>query len=185
MKDTHNVILILLSPKWLIPSFGFVHDEVILGSSVHLFFPELVIISHSRFERLHLYFRSSNLSQLSHRKAPSKSLEGFTLCFPTSLSFYHPFITGVLHGSSTWWFVKDSFHSSIVLQDFSRSYDPPSYTLKSTWCSIHVLFWGFQVFFILHFEVQFSYLIFWDDVISFLTVSLQVLWFTSCQEWDI
>ena len=38
--------------------------------------------------------------------------------FSTSLSFYHPFITGVLHGGSTWWFVKDSFHSSIVLQDF-------------------------------------------------------------------
>ena len=50
--------------------------------------------------------------------------------FSTSLSFYHPFFTGVLHGGSTWWFVKDSFHSSIVLQGFSRSYDPPSYSKK-------------------------------------------------------
>ena len=50
--------------------------------------------------------------------------------FSTSLSFYHPFFTGVLHRGSTWWFVKDSFHSSIVPQDFSRSYDPPSYTQK-------------------------------------------------------
>ena len=32
------------------------------------------------------------------------------------ISFYHPFITGVLHGGSTWWFVKDSFHSSFVLK---------------------------------------------------------------------
>ena len=46
--------------------------------------------------------------------------------FLTSLSFYHLFITGVLHGGSTWWFIKDSFHSSIVLQDFSQSYDPSS-----------------------------------------------------------
>ena len=44
--------------------------------------------------------------------------------------FLSSFITGVLHGGSTWWFIKDSFHSSIVLQDFSRSYDPPSFTLK-------------------------------------------------------
>ena len=36
--------------------------------------------------------------------------------FSTSPSFYHPFITRVLHGGSTWWFVKDSFHSSFVLK---------------------------------------------------------------------
>ena len=36
--------------------------------------------------------------------------------FSNYLSFYHPLITGVLHGGSTWWFIKDSFHSSIVLQ---------------------------------------------------------------------
>ena len=82
------------------------------------FFPELVIISHSRFERLHLSFRSSKLSQLSRREAPSKSLQGFTLFFQL-LFLSVIFFTGVLHGGSTWWFVKDSFHSSIVLQDFS------------------------------------------------------------------
>ena len=52
------------------------------------------------------------------------------LVFTTSLPFYHPFIIGVLHGGLTWWFIKDSFHSSIVFQDFSQSYDPPSYTQK-------------------------------------------------------
>ena len=36
----------------------------------------------SRFERLHLFlFRSSKLSALSRRDAPSKSSQGFTLCF--------------------------------------------------------------------------------------------------------
>ena len=81
------------------------------------FFSELVIISHSRFEKLHLSFRSSKLSHLSCREAPSKSLQGFTLCFQVLFLFI------IL---LSWWFVKDSFHSSIVLQDFSRSYDPSS-----------------------------------------------------------
>ena len=47
----------------------------------------------------------------------------------SSKNFHHLF-SGVLHWGSTWWFIKDSLHSSIVLQHFSRSYDPPSYTLK-------------------------------------------------------
>ena len=29
------------------------------------------------------------------------------------------------------------------------------------------------------------YLIFWDGVISFLTISIHVSWFTCCQEWGI
>ena len=59
---------------------------------------------------------------------------------------------------ATWWFVKDSFHSSIVFQDFSRSYDR---------CSTHVLSWGVQVFFILHVEVLFflPYLLRWCYII--------------------
>ena len=39
MKDTHNVILIIVSSKWS-----------------NFFFPELFIVSHSRFEMLHLFF---------------------------------------------------------------------------------------------------------------------------------
>ena len=106
MKDTHNVILIIVSSKW--SSF---------------FFPELFIMSFSWFEMLHLFFSGvPSFSRLYHHDAPSKSLHGFILflstfnCFPLSFSIR----------SSSWCFVKDSFHSSIVLQDFSRSYDPSS-----------------------------------------------------------
>ena len=76
----------------------------------------------SRFERLHLFlFRSSKLSALSRRKAPPKSLQGFTLCCQLLFLSIILLFTGVLHGGSTWCFAKDSFHSSIVLQDFPRS----------------------------------------------------------------
>ena len=60
--------------------------------------------------------------------------------FSTSLSFRYPFVTGVLHGGSTWWFIKDSFQSSIVLQDFSRSYDQPSYAQKNKHGAQHMFF---------------------------------------------
>ena len=93
------------------------------------FFPELDIISHSRFEMLYLFFRSSKFSLYLITKF-QPIIARFHLVFLTSLSFYHPFITGFLHGGSTWWFVKVSFHSRFVLQDFYRSYDMPSYTLK-------------------------------------------------------
>ena len=97
----HNVILIIVSSKW--SSF---------------FFPELFIMSHSRFEMLHLLFSGvpsfphyliAEL-HLNHRKA---SPCVFNFSFFLS-SFYYR----VFHGGSTWWFVKDSFHSSIVLQYF-------------------------------------------------------------------
>ena len=35
----------------------------------------------------------------------------------TSLTFYHPFITGVLHGGHTWWFIKDLIHPWSLHQD--------------------------------------------------------------------
>ena len=83
----------------------------------------------SRFQMFHLFFsQSSKLSQVYHHEAPSKSSQGFTLCFQLLFLFIILFITRVLRGSSIWCFVKDSFHYSIVRQDFSRSDDPPSYT---------------------------------------------------------
>ena len=77
------------------------------------------------------------------------------------------------------------FHSSIVLQVFSRSYDPPSYTQKLNMVLNTCCFWGVQVIFIMHSKVKFSNLIFWDGVISFLTISILVSWFTCCQEQGI
>ena len=59
------------------------------------------------------FFRSSKFSALSRREAPSKSSQGFTLCFNFSFfSFDHPFVTGVLHGGSTRWFIKDLYSFS-------------------------------------------------------------------------
>ena len=60
---------------------------------------------------------------LHHCKASPRVL--FNFPFVWSFFYYQS-----SHDGSTWWFVKDSSHSSIVLQDFSWSYDPPSYTLK-------------------------------------------------------
>ena len=34
-------------------------------------------------------------------------------------------------------------------------------------------------------KCNFLYLIFWDGVMSFLTIWVRVSWFTCCQEWDI
>ena len=76
MKDTHTVILIIVSSEW--SSF---------------FFPELFIMSHfSVRDASSFLFRSSKFSALSHREAPSKSLQGFTLCFQVLFllsSFYY------------------------------------------------------------------------------------------------
>ena len=70
----------------------------------------------------------------------------FQSSFQLSFSFDHSFITGVLHGGSTWWFTKDLIPSRSAHQDFFR---------------------GAQVFFILHSKVQFflSYLFRWCYVI--------------------
>ena len=90
MKDTHNIILILVSSKWSIPSFG------VCSWWINSWYLLLIFLS-----------RSSKISQLYHHEAPSKSSQGFTLCSQLLFPFDHSFITGVLHGGSTWWFIKD------------------------------------------------------------------------------
>ena len=103
MKDKHNITLILVSSKW--SSF---------------FFPEFFIMSHFSIRNTSSFlFRISKFTALSHHEAPSKSLQDFTLSFQILFSFYHSFLNKALNGGSTWWFVKDSFHSSSVLQDCS------------------------------------------------------------------
>ena len=78
-----------------------VHHVIFLGSRCFIFsFPEFKVFS------------------LYRPEAPSKSLQGFTLCCQL-LFFLSSFLfTGVLHGGSTWWFIKDSFHSSIIFSTF-------------------------------------------------------------------
>ena len=97
MKDKHNVILILVYRVNSIPYFG--------GSS------------NSRVKLFHLFFfRRPVFSALYHHEDPSKSLQGFTLCFQFLFLFILLF-TGVLHGDSTWWFIKDLISSWSVHQD--------------------------------------------------------------------
>ena len=88
MKDEHNVILILVSSKWLIPSSGVRSWYQILGSKLFIF-----------------SFRSSKLFQLYHFKASSKSLQGFTLCsqllFLSIILLLPEFFMEALHGASS------------------------------------------------------------------------------------
>ena len=52
--------------------------------------------------------------------------------FSTSLSFYHHFITGVLRGGSTWWFIKDLIPSWCIHQDsFQRRSSFPHLAFRS------------------------------------------------------
>src|SRR3954463_6114262 len=110
MKDKCNVILILVSFSKFYSLFR--RFIKILGFNCSSFFSGVPSFLGYIIVKLHL----------NHCKASP--------CVLNFSFFYHPFFTGVLRGGSTWWFVKDSFHSSIVLQVFSRSYDPSSHTSK-------------------------------------------------------
>ena len=122
MKDKHNVILIRVSSKWLIPYSG--------GSS------------NSRFHLFHLFFsRSSKLFQVCHHEDPSKSSQGFTLCF--QLLFPSLFFS---YRSSSWrlYMMVDqgfNFFSKCSLRFFSEEFKHySSCILKSN--SFYLIFWG-------------------------------------------
>ena len=105
MKDKHNVILILVSSKWLIPYSG--------GSSYHILGSRCFIFSFPRVPNSRNYI----IAKLhpNHRKASTLFLSSF-------ISFDHSFVAGVLHGGSTWCFIKDLIHSRSVHWDsFQRS----------------------------------------------------------------
>ena len=80
--------------------------------------------SNSWFLLFIFLFWSSKLFQLYHHGDSSKSSQGFACVFNFSFRSDHPFITGVLHGGSTWWFIKDfipsrSFHRDSSLRSSS------------------------------------------------------------------
>ena len=146
----HNAILIMVSSKW--PSF---------------FFPELFTMSFfSVRDASSFLFRSSKFSALSRREAPSKSSQGFTLCSQLLFRFIILF-AGVLHGGSTWWFIKDSFHSSIVLQDFlpklwsAELYSKTNMVLNTCFVLRHssILHLAFQSAIILPYLLRWCYII--------------------------
>ena len=106
------------------------------------------------------------VSTLSRRKVFIQSLQGFTLCFQLLFPFVWSFF---YYRSSSWrfymmvhqWFNSFSKCSSRFFSEelkFSSSWNPDYNSFTH---------------------------IFWGGVMSFLIISLQVLWFTSCQEWDV
>ena len=104
MKVKHNVILILVSSKWLIPYSG--DSSKFLISIVHLIF----------------FSESSNLFQLYRHRDPSKSLQGFNLILLSFILAVHSFLTGILQRGFTWLVIKDLNLSRSVHQgSFQRS----------------------------------------------------------------
>ena len=101
MKDKHTINLILISSEWLIPSFGVCSWWINSSSKCfHLFFfPEF---------KFHWPFRR-NL-HLNHRKAH--------LILSSFILSHHPFVTGVLHGGSSWFMSFFKSSSRFLLVEF-------------------------------------------------------------------
>ena len=93
MKDKHTINLILISSKWVIPSFGVCSWWI--NSSSKCF---------------HLFFSGVQISSAISSEPPSKSSQGSSYSFHYSILSHHPFVTGVLHGGSSWFnsFFKSS-----------------------------------------------------------------------------
>ena len=147
MKDKHTINLILISSRWFnsfLPKI--VHDEVILGSSVSPFlFPEFQVFSHYLIAKL----------LLNHRKA---SPCVFNLSF---------FLSSFYYRSSSWrlyMVVHLGFFSFFNCSSrFLLKLWPAKLYSKTNMVLNTFLFWGAQVFFILHSKVQFflPYLLRW------------------------
>jgi len=102
MKFKHTINLILISSKWLIPSFGVCSWWVI-----------------SRFEVFSSFlFWSSKFSSAISSEPPSKSLQGFNLILSSFILSHHPFVTGVLHGGSSWFISFFKSSSRFLLEEF-------------------------------------------------------------------
>ena len=85
MKDKHTINLILISSKWVIPSFGV--RSCWINSSSKCF---------------HLFF-SGVQNFLGHFVGTSiYIIASFNLILSSFILSHHPFVTGVLHGGSSW-----------------------------------------------------------------------------------
>ena len=150
MKAKHNVIPILVS-----------------SSKFNSCFPEWFIISYSQFEMLYLFFsRSSKFSQLFHREDPSKSLQGFTLCFQLLFPFVWSFF---YHRSSSWrlyMMVHQGFNS---FSKFSLRFFSEELKFSSSCYP----------------ECNSFFRIIGGGIMSLLIIWVHFSRFTCCQEWDI
>ena len=86
-------------------------------------------------------------------------MQGFTLSFQLLFLFVILLFTGVLHGGSTWWFIKDLYcFSKCSSRLFSKKLKHYSSCIPKS---------------------NAFYLIFWRGVVSLLIISLRVSYFTS------
>ena len=74
---------------------------------------------------------------------------------------------------ATWWFIKDFFHSSIVLHDFFSKCSSRFLSKELKYSSSCIP------------KCNSFYLIFWGGVMSLLTISFMFQLFIWCQEWGI
>ena len=150
----HNVILIIVSPKW--SSF---------------FFPSLFIMSHfSVRDAWSFLFRSSKFSQLYHREAPSKSSQGFTFCFQLLFLFIilslPEFFMDALHGgSSRILFILQLFFKISIEVMIRQAILKIKHGVQHMSC-----FEEFKHSSSCIPKCNYFYLIYWGGVISFLTI---------------
>ena len=134
-------------------------------------------------EFVHLFFLGVPSS--NYHGDPSKSLQGFTLCFQLLFLFVilllPEFSMEALHGGSSrilfivQLFFKISFEVQIRQAILSNK--------NGAQCMS--CFEEFKHSLSCILKCNSFYLIFWGGVMSFLIISLRVSWFTSFQEWHI
>ena len=125
--------------------------------------PEWLIVSHSQFELL--IFSFPEFQALIIIPKIYLTIARVQLVFSTSLSSRYPFITGVLLGDSTCWFIKDLYSfSKCSSRFFSKEFKHSSSCYP---------------------ECIFVCLIIRGGIMSFLIIKFGFSWFTCCHEWDI
>ena len=148
MKDKHNVILILVSSKWLIPYSG--DSSKFLISFVHFFLSGASSYFNYIISKLHLII--------------ARLLPEFFSTFHFVWSFFY-------YRSSSWRLYMVAHQGFVSFFNCSSRFLSESRSVK-LYSKINMvlntcLFWGVQAFFILHSEEQFflSYLLRWCYVI--------------------
>ena len=164
MKDTRNVILILVSSKWLIPSSGVPSWYQILGSKLFIF-----------------SFRSSKLFQLYHFKASSnhcKASPGDLFNFPFCLIILllsEFFMEDQHGGSSRIPFILQLFFKNSLEVMIRQAILKDKHGVQHMSC-----FEEFKYSSSCIPKCNSFYNIFWGGVMSFLTISIHVPCFTCC-----
>ena len=139
MKDEHNVILILASSKWWIRSSGVRSQWLIL----------VVNCSSSLFPGVPTSFNYITMEIHLNRFKDWPCVFNFSL-----FSFDLSFVFLILHGCSTWWFIKELIPSrSIHWDSFQRSSSFLHLAIRSaipsTLC-FQVVLCQFDNFFVFH-----------------------------------